>query len=160
MFQDNLTNTAFNVYKKNGAFTRHYLNHVSTALNEVREFFSTHPKSRLDADLLEMIALTRVCLSACADILSSEGSTFFEEKEDRQLKREHESVVASLGLFVKDIKNTDIHMFLHRQFIRVYGKQELHKIITENPWIALDTPENEQNVSVSWQNVFSFTVSS
>uniref|UniRef100_A0A7M5U071 RZ-type domain-containing protein n=1 Tax=Clytia hemisphaerica TaxID=252671 RepID=A0A7M5U071_9CNID len=149
-YQDHLTNTVFNVYKKNGDFTRHYLNHVSTTLSDVREFFTTpRPTNTLDVKLLEMIAQTRVCLSACADILSSEGSKFIEEKaqekEDRQLKREQESVVASLGLLVKDIKNTDVHMFLHRQMIHVYGKQELHNVINEHSWLALDTPENKQN---------------
>ncbi|XP_066922902.1 E3 ubiquitin-protein ligase rnf213-alpha-like [Clytia hemisphaerica] len=145
-YQDHLTNTKFNVFKRNGELTRHYLDQVSTTLKEARDYFSTsRPNNSLDVQLLEKIAQTRVCLSACADILSTDGSTFIQQSNDPNLKKEHEIVIAALSLLIRQVKNTDVHMFLHRQIIHLHGKQELHKISTENPWSALDTPGNDQN---------------
>ena len=63
------------------------------------------------------------------------------------MKKEYGIVKATLNLLIKKVKNTDIHMFLHRQIIHVYGKQESHRISAENSWVALDTQESEQNVS-------------
>jgi len=93
-----------------------------------------------------LIATARTCLVASVDVLSAKGLQCISESTDPQVNQEFEKLTASIGLFMKEYNNTDIHMFFHRQVIHKYGKQELANIIAKYPWIEFEREDVEQKV--------------
>ena len=102
----------------------------------------------VNVHLLRLIATARVCLAACADVLSAEGQKFISECKNDKVKQKFEMLTGNLGLFMRDFSNTDMHMFFHRQVIHKYGKQELVDIIKKYSYIEFDKKDSEQEVRV------------
>jgi len=102
--------------------------------------------NHLNVNLLRLIATTRICLAACADVLSAEGQIFISECTNDKLKQKFEELTGNLGLFMTDFRNTDMHMFFHRQVIHKYGKQELVDMIKKYSYIEFEKQDVEQKV--------------
>jgi len=122
------------------------LNKVRVELLELRR---TNAKQKMNINLLRLIATTRICLEASADILSSEGEKFTRDiQSDNKLKQHFDKLKANLALFINDFHNTDMHLFFHRQVIHKYGKQELVDIIKEHPRMEFERQDVAQEVGL------------
>ena len=128
---------------KNGEITNHYIDHVIETLVEIRKILSnnTLEHGKLSVDVLQMIAKTRICLSACANILST--NTWKLVNCDVLTKQK---LVANLGLLIKEFRNSDMHMFFHRQVIFKYSRQELLTITNEHEWLTLEKDKDREKV--------------
>ena len=114
-------------------------------MNEVRTALSNnHEDWELDVNLLQIITKARICLNACADILSTKQWNAI--LEDHKMKEISEQLVGNLGVLIKDFKNSDMHMFFHRQVIFKHGRQELLNILNRHSWLALDIEGDKEKV--------------
>ena len=131
---------------QSGKFTKLYLEQIIETLSEVRTTLNQNSAEwQLGVNLLKIITKARICLNACADILSTKR--WNEISEDNQMKGISEQLIANLGMLIKGFKNSDMHMFFHRQVIFKYGRQELLNIINRNSWLALDIEGNKEKVN-------------
>ena len=119
---------------------------IIETLNDVRSELADGDLEewKLGVKLLRMITKARICLSACADILSTKEWKIISE--DIKMKQISEELVGNLGALIKDFKNSDMHMFFHRQVIFKYGRQELLNITNKHTWLALEIEGNTKKV--------------
>ena len=138
---------------KNGEITKHYIDHVIETLMEIRKILSnnTLEHGKLSVDVLQMIAKTRICLSACANILST--NTWKLVTDDVSMKQKADTLVANLGLLIREFRNSDMHMFFHRQVIFEYGRQELLTITNKHEWLTLEIDGDGKKVLTFFSNL-------
>ena len=133
---------------KNGEITGNFIDQVIETLAEIKDSLSnlnTSEHGKLSVDVLQMISKTRICLSACANILST--NTWKMVTDDVSMKQKVNTLVANLELLITEFRNSDMHMFFHRHVIFKYSRQELLTITSEHEWLALETDgDNKKKV--------------
>lgn len=135
----------------NEKITKLYLDQVATELakvcSELLELKKDDTNVQMNIKLLRLIANTRICLEASADILSAKGQEFIKDSQEEALKQNFKTLIGNLSLFMKDFRNTDIHLFFQRYVIHKYGRQELANIIENYSFVKFEKQEVGQEVS-------------
>lgn len=107
-------------------------------------YFEKNPThEEISVELLKNVALARLAVIGASSLLSKAYLP-----NEAQINNDLKRLFALLMKFIKDVRNSEGHMFLLRQVIRCHGSRELQIIIEKSQfdWLGLKADEENELV--------------
>ncbi|XP_057290514.1 E3 ubiquitin-protein ligase rnf213-alpha-like isoform X3 [Hydractinia symbiolongicarpus] len=137
------------ILKSNDELNTKYISFLHSALKNVLNYFEKKPThEEISVELLKNVALARLAVIGASSLLSK-AYLPNEEMHSSQINNDLKRLFALLMKFIKDVRNSEGHMFLLRQVIRCHGSRELQIIIEKSQfdWLGLKTDEENELVA-------------